>query len=92
MARRSEAYIALHKAADTYEAQFRARFVKTMQALQAKVSINDLALLIMQRKRHPPPLLSRREVALAIEPAAKVLQTALLRGGKLGAERIRKGG
>lgn len=86
----SSEYRALHEAADQYERQFRALFVKSMKALQAKVSINDLALRIMQQKRQAPSLVSSRVIADAIEPAAKVLQNAIHRGSKLGVDHIQK--
>lgn len=90
MPRQPESYIALHKAADYYEPLFRTRFVRAMKNLQSRVSINQLAILMGDPRQVKRAVPNRNDVATAIESTSKVFKDAFGRGGKLGAERIRK--
>lgn len=90
MPRQPSEYIALHKSADRFEPRFRKIFVRAMLSLQRKVSLNDLAIRIMQGKRETPPIASRKAIEKEIEVTGMVVKDAFRRGGKLGAERIHK--
>lgn len=90
MPRQPSEYVELHKAADHYEPLLRKQFVRAMKLLQKRVSINQLAILMGDPRQVRRVIPSRKDVAAAIEPASKVFKSAFIKGGKLGAERIKK--
>jgi len=89
MPRQPQEIKVVHASADYYEALFRARFVKSMRLLQSQTSLSALAMA-MGSVRRGTNLVQREELIKALEPAKKVLVDAFMRGGKLGAEHVKK--
>jgi hypothetical protein len=80
---------AIHQAADYYEAQLRARFVRAAKALRASVSINDLAMALGNPKQ-ALALLPKTKVRTALAPVSTIWTQAFVKGGTLGATQLNK--
>lgn len=77
---------AVHAAADYYEPLFRARFARAMKAVRKTVSVEDIARAIRLRQ---PTIIPRAVFEKALVPCANVVRDAVVRGGQLGAEKVK---
>lgn len=87
MARQPSEFVAVHKAADYYEPLLRARFVRAMKALRATITVAEIARAIQLRQTVVVP---RATIDKTMAKCANVVHDAVLHGGTLGAERVRK--
>jgi len=89
MPRQSQEIKVVHASADYYEALCRARFVKAMRLLQSQTSLSALAMALVSVRRGSN-LVDRAEIIKALEPMKQVMIDAFMRGGKLGADHVKK--
>lgn len=87
MPRQPSEFEAVHKAADYYEPLLRARFVRAMKALRATITVEDIARAIQLRQTTVVP---RSTIEKVLAKCANVVRDAVMQGGKLGADRVRK--
>jgi len=76
----------MNKAADHFEAVLQIRFAKAMKQLQKETSINELALLIANKK---PVIVDKKRIENLLKPIAKTLIDAMRHGGNLGARALK---
>lgn len=76
---------AIHRSADALEPSLRARFVRAMKQLQKETSINELALLIANKK---PVVIDRNRIRELLAPVTSVTKEAFKRGAKVGAGKV----
>ena len=89
MPRQPQEIRVVHASADYYEPLLRARFVRAMKAVQRQTPINSLALS-MANARQAKNTIPKAVLEQALEPLKKVIRDAYMRGGKLGADHLRK--
>lgn len=87
MTRQLSEYQAVHKAADYYEPLLRARFVRAMKELRRNITVEDIARAIQLRQ---PVVVPRSTIEKALAKCVNVIKDAVMHGGKLGADRLRK--
>lgn len=82
-------YRALHAAADVVEGRLARAFARSVEKLQAGVSINDLANAIARGDvKGALALLPVAAVKDSLSPAGTIVRDAVIRGGKVGAEMV----
>jgi hypothetical protein len=75
-------------AAGHFETLLQQRFLKAMKQLQAETSINELAILIANKK---PVVIDSKRIKELMGPISKAMLDAFRHGGKLGAKKVPRG-
>jgi hypothetical protein len=82
-------YRAVHAEADRFEPRLARALRRSIEKLRERVSINALAMALHARDaRTAVALLKQAIVADVLSPAGTIIRDAVLRGGKVGAERL----
>lgn len=84
---KSKEWKQVHASADYYEALFRARFVRAMRKVREQTSINELAML-MGNKRQVKDVIPRARILEALGPCETVVKDALVKGVRLGTQKV----
>jgi hypothetical protein len=84
---------AMRDAARKFEGRIRRAFPRAVEKMRRSVSINDLALALSDGDRERAArMLTRASVDDALSPLGTIARDAVLKGGRVGAEQIRKAG
>jgi hypothetical protein len=90
--RQPKNYRAVHEAADKIELRMARSFLRAVGRLRASISISELTVgLGVRDAKLALRVLADDRIKQALAPVGTIARDAVLKGGRIGAERVREG-